>query len=170
VGAGSDKQAKKSFTTKEYKDTDNGTWHHFDYDYNAGETYVFIGPVDQHLSTEFHCWEADGSPGGFYDDLRGALADFAEWAIDTSVDLTEAGGDETEKGAGWAALLGLAAGLINAILGWLTNDDDLVCERTIGFDRAGLYALRNLPGREGYWNFDGGGGGHHRLYLATNEF
>jgi hypothetical protein len=40
----------------------------------------------------------------------------------------------------------------------------------IGFDRAGLYALRNQPGREGYWNFDGGSGGHHRLYLATNEF
>ncbi len=170
VSAGSDKQAKKSFTTREYGATSTGDWHTFDYDYNAGETYVFIGPVDQHLSTEIQCWEADHSSGGFYNDLRGALKDFAEWAVDTSSDMTEAGDDEVKKGAGWAALLGIAAGLINAILGWLTNDDDLVCERTIGFDRAALYAMRDRPANNNYWHFNGGGGGYHHLYLATNDF
>ncbi|MFF1498170.1 hypothetical protein [Streptomyces sp. NPDC058304] len=171
VGAGSDKQGKKSFVTREYGNVDvDDLPAEFDYDYNAGDTYAFIGPVDQHLSVEIQCWEADDSSGGFYNDLRGALKDFAEWAVDTSADMTEAGDDETKKGAGWAALLGIAAGLINAILGWATNDDDLVCERTLGFDRAALYALRNLPDGGGYWNFDGGGVGHHRLYMATNKF
>ncbi len=71
--------------------------------------------------------------------------DFAEWAVDASSDMTEADDDDAKKAAGWAALLGIAAGLINAILGWATNDDDLVCERTIGFDRAALYAMRDRP-------------------------
>ncbi|WP_030724051.1 hypothetical protein [Streptomyces sp. NRRL F-2580] len=171
VGAGSDKQGKKSFVTREYGGTDViDVPTEFDYDFNARETYAFSGPVDQHLSVEFQCWEADDSSGGFYNDLRGALKDFAEWAVDTSVDMTEAGGNETEKAAGWAALLGIAAGLLNAILGWATNDDDLVCERTIGFDRAALYAMRNRPDDQNYWHFNGGGVGYHYLYLSTNDF
>ncbi|MDX3569306.1 hypothetical protein [Streptomyces sp. ID05-47C] len=166
VSAGSDKQAKKSFTTREYGATSTGDWHEFDYNYNAGTTYVFIGPVDQHLSTEIECWEADHSSGGFYNDLRAALKDFAEWAVDASADMSQAGSD-TDRAAGWAALLGIAAGLLNAILGWITNDDDLVCERTLGFDRAALIRLRDIGG--GYYNFNGGSGGYQRLYLATND-
>ncbi|MFE9400138.1 hypothetical protein [Streptomyces flavidovirens] len=53
---------------------DTEEFHQFDYDYNARLTYAFIGPVDQHLSTEFQCWEKDDSPGSFYDGLRAALA------------------------------------------------------------------------------------------------
>ena len=170
VSAGSDTTAKKSFKTREYGATSSGDWHTFDYDYNAGQTYAFVSTVDQHLTTEFQCWEADDSSGGFYNDLRGALADFAEAAADVSTDITASADDAERKAAGWSAWLALGAGLINAILGWITNDDDLVCERSIGYDRAALLALRNRPGREGYYNFDGGGGGHHRLYLATNEF
>jgi hypothetical protein len=170
VSAGSDKQDKKSFTTREYGSVRTDTVHQFDYDYNAGETYPFIGPVDQHLSVEFQCWEADHSSGGFYNDLRAALKDFAEWAADTSGDMTEAGDDDAKKAAGWAGLLALGAGLLNAILGWITNDDDLVCERTIGFDRAGLYAMRDRPDHKNYWHFNGGDGGYHHLYLTTNEF
>ncbi|MGK5544969.1 hypothetical protein ACSNOH_09575 [Streptomyces sp. URMC 127] len=167
VGAGSDTIAKKSFTTREYGATSTGDWHTFDYDYNNNQTYVFVGTVDQYLTTEFQCWEADDSSGGFYNSLRGALEDFAEWAADTSGNLNEAGDDQAQKSAGWAAWLAIGAGLLNAILGWLTNDDDLVHERSIGFTRAALIRLRDMGGN--YYNFDGGGGGYHHLYLATND-
>jgi hypothetical protein len=43
--------------------------------------------------------------------------------------------NESRKAAAWAALLGVAAGLLGGLLALFTNDDDLVHERAIGFDR-----------------------------------
>jgi hypothetical protein len=168
VGAGSDTTAKKSFVTREYGATSTGDWHHFDYDFNARKTYLFDGTVDQHISTEIECWEADDSSGGFYNSLRDALGWFSDRAADTSIEMTRSGGQQ--KAAAWTALIALGAGLLDEILGWLTNDDDLVCSRLINLDRAALHSLRSRPGNEDFWNFDGGKGGYHKLYLITNEF
>jgi hypothetical protein len=166
VSAGSDTTAKKSFKTREYGSVNTREFHQFDYDYNAGETYVFVGTVDQHLSTEFQCWEADDSNGGFYNDLRSALSTFADGAADTSMEMTRSGSSQ-QKNAAWAALLSLGARLLDWLLSVFTNDDDLVCERTIGFDRNALIRLRDMGGN--YYNFDGGDGGYHHLYLASND-
>ncbi|MDX2394032.1 hypothetical protein NJL88_29010 [Streptomyces sp. DK15] len=74
----------------------------------------------------------------------------------------ESGGGNAE---GWAALLSVVAQLVNALLGWLTNKGDLVCERTIGISRDALTHYFAARGRVELWDFDGGGGGRHRLWL-----
>lgn len=38
-----------------------------------------------------------------------------------------------------------SAAPLHAILGWFTNDDGMLCERTIGFTRTTLIRLRNRP-------------------------
>ncbi|THA47115.1 hypothetical protein [Streptomyces sp. A1136] len=166
VSAGSDTTSKTSFKTAEFGSVRSESWYTFPYTYRS-ETYLFNGTVDQYLTAEIQCWEADDSDGGFYNDLRDALKDFAEWAVGTSTNLNEAGDDHAQKSAGWAAWLAIGTGLLNAILGWLTNDDDLVCERSFGFSRAALIKLSNRTNGEDSWRFDGGGGGDHWLYLRT---
>ncbi|SHH06311.1 hypothetical protein [Streptoalloteichus hindustanus] len=168
VGAGSDTTARKSFTTREYGAVSTGDTETFDYSY-GDKTYIFNGTVDQHLTAEIECWEADHSSGGFYNDLRSALSDFARYAARASSELTTAGDNETARAAAWAAFMSVGASLLNAILGWLTNDDDLVCERSIGFTRAGLLALAARPNNEDVWHFNGGDGGYHKLYLRIND-
>lgn len=168
VAAGSDTTARKSFKTREYGAVSTGDSEDFDYVYQE-QTYLFSGTADQHVTTDIQCWEADDSSGGFYNDLRSALSDFADYAARASSQLTTAGDNETARAAAWAAFMSLGAGLLNAILGWLTNDDDLVCERSIGFTRSGLLALAARPNNEDYWHFNGGGGGHHKLYLRIND-
>ncbi|WP_143073698.1 hypothetical protein [Actinokineospora terrae] len=163
LASGSDGRAKTSHKTREYGATSTGDWHTFD-----ANTFLFNGSVEHYVSCEVQCWEADDSSGGFYNSLRAALGDFAEAALDLSVRIAEAGDNESKKAAGWAAFLAIGAGLLNAILGWLTNDDDLVVERSFGYDRAALVALSARPNREFALLFDGGGGGRHNLFLRTN--
>ncbi|GAA1243333.1 hypothetical protein GCM10009665_37740 [Kitasatospora nipponensis] len=156
IASGSDRQAKTSYNTREYGSTVAGTRHVFD-----ANTFVFNGTLNQHITCEIQCWEADASPGGFYTELRKALARWAEAALDLSVTLTKS---DSDTAAGWAAWFAIGAGLLNLILGWLINDDDLVCERSFAFNRA---ALRDLAGRPqgDTWLFDGGSQGRHRLEL-----
>ncbi|MFC5055832.1 hypothetical protein [Saccharothrix xinjiangensis] len=165
LAAGSDGRAKTSGKTREYGSTSTSTWHTFD-----ANTFLFNGEVEKYVSCEIQCWEADDSSGGFYNSLRGALADFAEAALDLSVRMAEAGDDESKKAAGLAAWFAIGAGLLNAILGWLTNDDDLVVERSFTFDRAALAELASRPKGEFALLFDGGGGGRHTLYLHCGPF
>ncbi|MFI7235659.1 hypothetical protein [Streptomyces cyaneofuscatus] len=160
VASGSDLQAERSFKTQDFGDCYLYHWK----DFPAG-TYLFDGQMDQHVSCEIQCWERDGSPGEFYDGLRSALKDFAEWAIDLSVDLTKAGDDDAKKAAGWTAFFAIGAGLLNAILGWFINNDDFVSEQSIGFTRAGLAALAARPRGIATYTFNGGTEGAFDLEL-----
>ncbi|MEU3567067.1 hypothetical protein AB0E96_01350 [Kitasatospora sp. NPDC036755] len=162
VSAGSDTTARRSFKTREYGSVDTGETHQFDYAYRK-ETYVFSGTVDRHLSTEFECWEADSSPGSFYSKLIEALSDFSEHAADTSSEISQFYDNETRKAAAWAALLAVGAGLLSSLLSLFINDDDLVLARSIGFSREYLMDLQRME--QDWWDFNGGDGGRHRLFL-----
>ncbi|MFJ7148305.1 hypothetical protein ACIQVT_08890 [Streptomyces sp. NPDC100445] len=164
VSAGSDTTAKKSFRTRVYDSVHTDEIHKFDYVYRQ-QTYVFSGTVDKHLSAEFQCWDEDSSPGDFLDKLRTALSDFAEHAVDTSIEMTKYNGNQAKKAAAWATLLGIGAGLLSALLGLFENPDDLVHERSIGFSREYLLNLQQVE--ENFWHFDGGDGGYHKLTLKT---
>ncbi|WP_103513005.1 hypothetical protein [Streptomyces sp. SM13] len=157
LSAGSDRQTKpESFsTTREYS-VSTGTQRTMDVD-------LFRGPMNQALSCEIQCWEADNSQSDFYHGLRAALKTFAEKAIDVSVELAQ--DDETGKAAAFAALAAIGAGLLNALLGLFINTDDLVCERSFGFTRNGLAALALSDTQTQDLNFNGGGGGHHTLRI-----
>ncbi|MEU3283357.1 hypothetical protein [Streptomyces antibioticus] len=115
--------------------------------------------VRGHLSLNIECWEADHSSGGFYNKMREVLATMAERLAEGAQSQTysppERGGD---NGEGWAALLAIILGLVNLLLGWLTNDDDLVCERSINLSRSALDRYFTAAGREEWWDFNGGSG------------
>lgn len=162
LSAGADTTGKRSSTTREYGSISTGSWATFD---NA--TQLFNGNVRKHLTIEIECWEADASPGSWYTGLRSGLADIAEYAIDKAVAMTEAGDNETAKGAAVVALFAIGLGILNWLLGFFTNDDDLVCRRTLGYDLAALRSFSAKPGGIDWWDFDGGGGGRHRLYIQT---
>ncbi|MCZ4124155.1 hypothetical protein [Streptomyces sp. H39-S7] len=122
------------------------------------------GPVRSYVSLNIECWEADDSSGGFYNALRDALSYMSKRLADASKNQNYTPPDREFDADGWAALLAIVGELINAILGWLTNDDDLVCERSIGLSHAAL--TRYFTGdREEWWKFDGGDDGRHKLWL-----
>ncbi|MEU0932549.1 hypothetical protein [Embleya sp. NPDC005971] len=155
LAAGSDRRAEQSSKTRVYGSTVRGTRHVVDWD-----TLLFSGALDRHVSCEIQCWEEDNSGGDFYNQLRRALGRWAEAALDLSTTLTKADNDA----AGWAAWFAIGAGLLNALLGWLTNDDDLICERSYGFDRSALLAYASGARRVGF-SFDGGTEGRHNLVI-----
>ncbi|AVZ72767.1 hypothetical protein SLUN_11785 [Streptomyces lunaelactis] len=163
MAAGADSNAKKSFKTPEFGSVVTGSERQF----NGQHAFTLADTtVRGHLSLNIECWEADHSSGGFYNKMREVLATMAERLAEGSRSQTysppEHGGD---NGEGWAALLAIILGLVNLLLGWLTNDDDLVCERSIGLSRYALSGYFTPTGREASWLFDGGKQGRHRLYL-----
>ncbi|WP_329166923.1 hypothetical protein OHB49_42615 (plasmid) [Streptomyces sp. NBC_01717] len=163
MSAGADSGEKKSFKTPEFGSVQTGS----DRAFTGGHAGILIdGWVRGHVSLNIECWEADDSSGGFYNKMREVLNTLAERLADGAKSQTyeppEHGGANPE---GWAALLSVVAQLVNALLGWLTNDDDLVCERTIGLDRAALDRYFTASGYAANWLFNGGGGGSHRLWL-----
>ncbi|MFI0234801.1 hypothetical protein, partial [Streptomyces sp. NPDC017086] len=165
LSSGSDTGDSYTKTTGEYGSTSTGTWHEFvhwpGFPPPFGEamtTYLFNGHVREHLSTNIQCWEADHSPGGWYEKLTAALFDIAEYAIECSSAMSDIE-DPDGDAASWAALLGLVFALLGWLLSLFINEDDLVCERSLGFTRSALIALKNRPDSEDWWMFDGGGGG-----------
>ncbi|NUK72811.1 hypothetical protein HRW23_32570 [Streptomyces lunaelactis] len=163
MSAGADSNAKKSFKTPEFGSVVTGSERAFTGSH-AGT--LADTTVRGHLALNIECWEADHSSGGFYNKMREVLATMAERLADGAKEQTYSPPDREGGNAdGWAALLAIVLGLVNLLLGWLTNDDDLVCERSIGLSRDALTRHFTPTGREASWVFDGGGGGRHRLYL-----
>ncbi|MFK0252104.1 hypothetical protein [Streptomyces sp. NPDC090445] len=169
VASGSDTGSKASFQVPHQGHVSTGVTRVLPYVYGE-KTYLFNGTVDQYLSTEIQCWEADrGKDEGWLGALRRTLADFADHATDASSEISKFYDNETRKAQAWAAFLALGAGLLNAFLGLFDNPDDLVLERSIGFSRDYLISISRMPNRENYYNFDGGSGGYHKLYLRAND-
>ncbi|MFF9870138.1 sialidase family protein [Streptomyces sp. NPDC013953] len=163
LSAGTDHRAKVSGKTPEFGSVLTGHTRYF----TAPHNFTFVdGPVRGYVAVNIECWEADDSSGGFYNKMREVLATLAERLAEGAESQTynppAGGGDNAES---WAALLAVVLGLVNLLLGWLTNDDDLVAERSIGFSREALKRYFTPEGRDEAWMFDGGQGGRHRLWL-----
>ncbi|MFD5936467.1 hypothetical protein [Streptomyces sp. NPDC060333] len=150
--AGADTNARATYSSPEFGDVDTGESR----DFPAG-SHVFSGELDQNLLVNIQCWEKD--QGDVFAELRKALRSVADTCARAAVSIMQ-NGEKPE--AALAAIIAVVAGLIDWLLGWLTNDDDLVGERSIAYTRAGLAALN---GRETTLDFTGSGG-HYRLTLA----
>lgn len=160
VGDGSDGGDKHDYISHEFGSVRTGT-----VKYWPSRHPMFVGKVHKNLIMNIGCWEADDSDGGFYNDLRAGLQDTADWCMDAA---TKADNAENEGGQAWIALVGLIAKFFDWLMGLLTNDDDLVKERTIGINRASLAYLIAFSRTQTY-TFDGGGGGKHELWLRTSD-
>ncbi|GGU47112.1 hypothetical protein [Streptomyces violascens] len=164
MAAGTDTEAQSSAKTPEFGSIVKGSHRYFTGDHAVQLTN---GTVRGYVSLNIECWEADDSSGGFYNKMREVLRTMSKRLADASQEQHYSPPDREFNAEGWAALLAVLGELINALLGWLTNDDDLVCERSIGLSHSALthYFTGN---REESWLFDGGHGGRHRLWLRGN--
>ncbi|MFJ8469990.1 sialidase family protein [Streptomyces swartbergensis] len=151
AASGSDSREKMTYSSAEYGSMEAGTTRWF-----PSDAILFRGEVTKTVFVNLECWERD--EGGIWEELKDALFQVAETCVDAAVDISEHG-DSQE--AGLAVIVALVAALLGALLAWLINDDDLIGERTIAFDRAALAAQ---PNSEGQWNFQGSGG-HYQLHL-----
>ncbi|WP_458690879.1 hypothetical protein [Nocardia tengchongensis] len=158
IGAGADSGAKLDYKSGEFGSVDSGDERYWNY--NDG--YLFSGNVTQNVAFNIECWEADDSDGGFYNDLRAGLKDIADWCYDAAKTSDDIG---SEGGVAWTALIRGIAELIHWLLGLFRNDDDLVQEHTIGYNRAGLLAMARYPKQEVGWTFRGAGGGDFTLWI-----
>lgn len=153
AGSGSDSREKMTYSSAEYGSIEAGVTRWF-----PGDAILFRGEVTKALFANIECWERD--EGGIWEELKNTLFKVAETCVDAAVDITENG---ESQDAGLAVIVALVAALLGALLAWLINDDDLIGERTIAFDRAALAALAARPNSENYWSFNGIG--HCQLYL-----
>ncbi|NUL02914.1 hypothetical protein HRW07_06590 [Streptomyces lunaelactis] len=161
--AGSDTGHKREYTSGEFGSVVTGSHRWF-----PEGSYLFKGDVRRWLTCNIACWEADHSGSGWYSDLRRGLRDISDYCFRTSEDL-EANSGEYEGSNAWFSLVGLVARLFDWLLGLLTNEDDLVKERSIGFTRSALEALAARPGGYNHWGFNGGGGGHHEINIMIHR-
>ncbi|MGZ3097296.1 hypothetical protein [Streptomyces sp. H72] len=162
MAAGTDGAEKKSGRTPEFRDLLAGHTRHF----TDGHALTLVdGRVRSCVALNIECWEADDSDGGFYNKMRQVIAEISERLAQGSQEQMYSPPDREFNAGGWMALLSVLGQLLNALLGWLTNDDDLVCERSIGLTRTVLEEYFTAGGREKDFLFDGGNGGRHRLYL-----
>jgi len=159
--AGSDTGSKKEYESGEFGAIVTGSHREFP----AG-SYLFNGTVNTWMTCNIACWEADHSSGGWYNDLRRGLRDISDYCFKTSEQLEQNSG-EYEGSNAWFSLVGLVALLFDWLLGLITNEDDLVLERSLGFNRSALRALSQRPGGYDWWGFNGGGGGHHRINIRA---
>lgn len=171
TAAGADSGKEFNEKTMEFGSVKSGTVKYWDI-YHGGK--IFGDRVEKRLAGHIEVWEADDSGGGFYNSLRNMLKQTAEACIDTAVkanDNDDWGDHEGNLGSasGILALVALVGGLVNALLGLVTNDDDLVCKRTYAFDIGALDALIKRPDGEMSMMFDGGGQGKHELWIRCQK-
>ncbi|MFD4633537.1 hypothetical protein ACFVYR_31230 [Streptomyces sp. NPDC058284] len=158
-GAGSD-VSKVDFRSPVFSGVDSGHVRHF-----AAGANFFNGQIKNALTGNIQCWEHDDSGSGFFDDLREACRQIKEWAFKTSEAL-ENQNEEYNGSSAFLSLVGLVAALINAILGWVRNDDDLLDEIDVAFSTAALHVMSKRPLDHNSLFFAGDGGKFY-LYLKV---
>ncbi|MCX5376214.1 hypothetical protein [Streptomyces sp. NBC_00091] len=161
-GAGSDTAAYPDFKSREYGATSSGDTKYFD-----SGSYVFRGTIKNTLMCNIQCWEADDSDGGFYNRLREALRDISRWCYDKSEKLIDQNEDYNASSA-FLSLVALISDLINLILGWLINEDDLFGEVDIAYSSRGLYEMSRRSVDHNRVNFSGRNGSNSvDLYMKV---
>lgn len=154
AAAGSDVQSKTTYSSPEFGDIDAGSVRYFE------QAVVFSGRMERTVFANIECWERD--EGGIWAELKKTLGTVAEWCADKASEIMDNGDKED---ASLTALVALVAGLLSALLGWLINDDDLVGERSLSFNRSALANLVSRPDGN-YWDFRGNG--HYRLFMQAS--
>lgn len=157
-GAGSD-QSKTDYMSGVFGGVDTGQWRHF-----GDGSHFFNGQIKNALTGNIQCWEEDDSGTGFITELRGAMRDIKEWAFKTSEKL-ENQNEEYNGSSAFLSLVGLVAALIDAILGWLINNDDFIQDIDVAFSSAALFAMSKRPVDHNSIRFQGDGGAKMILYL-----
>lgn len=151
AGGGSDTGDKTTFASPEYGDVDTGDERPF-----AFGSSLFKGTAVETIMLHIECWEKD--TGGFFEKIRGALADVAEYCVEAAEMSMDGGND---NGAALAALIGLVAALLGEILELILPHDDLIQQHEIAIDMDAIEGIAN----NGLWVDFKGSGGHYRLLI-----
>ncbi|MEK2494639.1 hypothetical protein WN990_34350 [Kitasatospora purpeofusca] len=157
-GAGSDK-SKTEYRSSVFGGVDSGHTRHF----GAG-AHFFNGQIKNALTGNIQCWEHDDSGSAFFAALREACDRIKDWAFQTSEKL-EKQNEEYNGSSAFLSLVGLIAALIDAILGWIINDDDLIQDVSVAFSAAALYTMSKRPVDHNSLYFTGDGA---QIYLYLN--
>ncbi|MFD8867068.1 hypothetical protein ACFV1F_22380 [Streptomyces sp. NPDC059590] len=156
--AASDTGAKLKSVTREYGGVSSGDVEDFD----AG-TLLFHNTMQDFLTTHITLWEADHSPGGWYEKLHESIATISDLLFEMADKLAQYGGHfpvpEYHDLIDYMEVAGMIAMAIAGLIKLFTNHDDEVASRTIVMDRAALRAAISDQYPFG-WDFNGGGGGH----------
>jgi hypothetical protein len=154
-GAGSD-VSKVDYRSPVFSGVDTGHVRHF-----AAGANFFNGKIKNALTGNIQCWEHDDSGSSFFDDLREACRKIKDWAFKTSEAL-ENQNEEYNGSSAFLSMVGLVAALIDAILGWISNDDDLLDEIDVAFSTAALHVMSKRSIEHNHLFFAGDGG---KFYL-----
>ncbi|MFI1259015.1 hypothetical protein ACH4U6_35320 [Streptomyces netropsis] len=156
MSSSSEAGPNKAFRTREYGSMDKGKTAEFD----TG-TVLFDGLLSKHAACHIACWEVDNSPGDFYSEMARKLHIIAAelWKFSEIIESFPAG--HWQNTIEWIQLVSFVGSLIAHLIEWLRNDDDLVQERTLIFDRAFLKTMAARPNPTNYFYFRGDGGIFH---------
>ncbi|MBZ6474739.1 hypothetical protein [Streptomyces griseocarneus] len=129
------------------------------------EIVLFDGPVVHGLMCHIEVWEADRSSPVGHDQLLRDLWGISGFLSQAShcIGLCPDGPSPSASDA--LEILALTAALIAATMRFWRSEDDLVAQRTIGFDRSAIRSMGGQSGRAGTWRFGGGSGGTYELSL-----
>jgi hypothetical protein len=164
-GSANEIGTKRKNVTREYGSGVKGKWWTFD----SGTT-LFDGQVTNALPVHIECWEADDSPGSWYNQLRDALerinAELEKIAFEFRNNPAwhwDGSGSDIQQ------YVYVIFALISALIEWFRNDDDLVQQRTIVFSRPALSYLSSRPDQTDHWDFNSSEG-HFQLYLKVSHY
>ncbi|PSJ30685.1 hypothetical protein B7P34_01415 [Streptosporangium nondiastaticum] len=149
----SDKQAGEAYMSEEFGGVKKGQTRTF-----GSNRVVFDGQASTGVVLNMWCWEADDSPGAWYDKLQTALTALKQQLFDTwQWQLSMGLFDPTIVGSALAEIMITAVLIIEK----LRNDDDLSSARGIILDQFDLA----LMAHRGTTDFHFDGDGHHSLKM-----
>lgn len=167
-GAASDGPVLSYQKTREYEYIVPGTTTKFD----AG-TKLFSSTFRLTFNAHLEVWESDHSDDPEYDKMIQELHEMADNLNQAAIEGMES--EEENDGAAVMSLLAAILDGIAAILYFFKNLDDLLCTRTLGFDRAGIAALSKAPNAEMAIDFPGSiddsgdWTGSHTVYIRSTK-
>ena len=135
ISGGIDNGAMEKYYTEEFGSIEDDTIRNIP----PGKYNLINGPVKANAAGHIELWEADDSSGGFYNSMRNALADAAEYCVDAAVDAQDWVDDEGADGPALVALVGILLALFGKLMELVTNDDDFICRRTFAWSRQALW-------------------------------
>ncbi|WP_405656331.1 hypothetical protein [Streptomyces sp. RK9] len=166
LSSASDTGNKLKSVTDEYGAINTGDIAHF----SAG-TVLFHNTMQDFLTAQITCWEADHSPGGWYEKLHEAISTISDLLFEMADRLAQYGGHfpvpEYHDLIDYVEVAGMIALAIAGLIKLFTNHDDEVASRTFVLDRAALRRAitENTPLS---WDFNGGSGGHFILVAQAS--
>ncbi|MFE4857635.1 hypothetical protein [Streptomyces sp. NPDC056670] len=137
-GAGSDLGEQTTYRSAVFTSLKTGQERTF-----PSDALMFSGGLSESVLINIECWEEDN--GDIFDELHKHLWKISQKCADAAVGIIQHG-DSSE--AALAAVIAVVSALLTWLLGWLSNDDDLVGERSIAISRKAVRHLTNAQGGE----------------------